>query len=392
MLHSDQNIMIVKKCKPFRLEVVVRAYITGNTKTSLWTHYKNGEREYCGILFPEGLVKNQKLKTPVITPTTKGVVDLPITPKEIFNNDFATEEEWNYIVEKSLELFHYGQQIADERGFILVDTKYEFGKDDCDIITLIDEIHTCDSSRYWKKSTYKKLFKAGKEPDKIDKDIVRDYVKSKCDPYNDPLPKIPVRLTKKVSKTYINFYEKLTGNKEESKTWKYISIVNICGYYFKHIINEFVVILSGSEKDAPFVFRIKNHLKEYGIYSADYVLSAHKNTTILMQLLHYYETINGLENNNMSIEDPKRKKKIIYITVAGRSNSLSGVVASNTNYPVIACPPFNDKMDMMVNIQSSLQMPSNVPVMTILEPGNVAIAVKRIFHLYNCRYGFHSYH
>ena len=193
--------MIVKKCTPFRLEVVVRGYITGNTKTSLWTHYKNGEREYCGIDFPDGLVKNQKLECNIVTPTTKGEVDVPISPEDIVEHGFATADEWEFMSNKALQLFQYGQNIANKKGFILVDTKYEFGKDANDNIILIDEIHTCDSSRYWLKKTYKTLFKLGKEPEKLDKDLVRDYVRTKCDPYIDDIPEIPqshnVHLVKK---------------------------------------------------------------------------------------------------------------------------------------------------------------------------------------------------
>tara|TARA_B100001123_G_C15304856_1_gene1022282 strand:+ start:125 stop:2089 length:1965 start_codon:yes stop_codon:yes gene_type:complete len=379
MLYSDENIMMVKKCKTFPIEVVVRAYMTGSTSTSLWTHYKSGVRDYCGNHLQDGYVKNQKLDTIILTPTTKGDVDIPITPEDIVKNNLATAEEWAYISQKALELFTFGQEVADKKGLILVDTKYEFGRDDSGNITLIDEIHTCDSSRYWIKESYETLFSKGKEPEKIDKDLVRDYVKSKCDPYNEPIPEISIDLKNKVSKAYIHFYETLTEHKVDHNEWKYTSFTKVSDYYFEHVNNAFAVILSGSVKDAPFVKRITKCLKDHGIYSADYVLSAHKNTSKVLELLHHYE--NRTETDNNGTSNPKIKKKIIYITVAGRSNALSGVVACNTNYPVIACPPFKDKMDMMVNVQSTLQMPSKVPVMTILEPGNVAIAVKRIFNL-----------
>ena len=388
LLYSDEHIMIVKKCTPFRLEVVVRGYITGNTKTSLWTHYKNGERNYCGIDFPDGLIKNQKLECNIVTPTTKGDIDIPISPEEIVEHGFATTNEWEFISNKALELFQYGQNIAAERGFILVDTKYEFGKDTNDNILLIDEIHTCDSSRYWLQNTYKTLFKLGKEPEKLDKDLVRDYVKTKCDPYKDDIPEIPQGHKDTVSKSYITFYETLTSNINEHEQWTYKTLLQVCSDYFKNRLNEFVIIIAGSESDDPFVQRIKNSLREHGIYSVDYALSAHKNTSQVMELLRYYESVDdGSGDNCGDIITPFQKKRIIYVTVAGRSNALSGVVACNTSYPVIACPPFKDKSDMMVNINSTLQMPSKVPVMTILEPGNVALAIKRMFNLKNCRFG-----
>ena len=128
LLSTDKNKAFVKRCKPIMIEMVVRGYITGNTNTSLWTHYNKGERVYCGITFPDGLKKNQKFDSPVVTPTTKGVVDKPITPEEIVAENYMTENEYNFVKEKALALFEFGQKVADAAGFILVDTKYEFGR------------------------------------------------------------------------------------------------------------------------------------------------------------------------------------------------------------------------------------------------------------------------
>jgi len=383
-IYSNSHIMIVKKCIPFKIEVVVRGYITGNTKTSLWTHYNNGERNYCGIDFPDGLVKNQKLSQNVITPTTKGIVDKPMSSEALISEGYVSPDDWEYISEVALELFAYGQKVAAKRGLILVDTKYEFGRDVNDKILLIDELHTCDSSRYWLKNTYTKRFKAGKEPDKLDKDLIRDYVRSKCDPYNDTIPKIPRRIKNKVRNAYISFYEKLTKQPNEHLKWKNKTLLEVCCRYFKHELNEFVIILSGSDSDSEFVERLKYIFKENNIYATDYVLSAHRNTSKLVELLRYYEApyiLDDTSGTNINRLRQKKRKRIVYVTVAGRSNALSGVVACNSTYPVIACPPFKDKSDMLVNIQSSLQMPRNVPVMTILEPLNVVSAVQRIFSM-----------
>jgi len=203
------NILVVKKCIPFKIEFVVRGYITGNTKTSLWTHYNNGVRNYCGIQFPNNLKKNQKLEEPVITPTTKDIEDVPISKKEIINKNYMTQNECDFVYKKAMELFKYGQKIADNAGFILVDTKYEFGKDENNNIILIDEIHTCDSSRYWIKNTYENKFKNDIEPDKLDKDKIRDWVKNKCNPYTDKIPQIPEELKKNTINSYTEFYEKI---------------------------------------------------------------------------------------------------------------------------------------------------------------------------------------
>ena len=121
---ADPNVIIAKKCKVFPIEFVVRGFITGSTSTSLWTVYNNGDREYCGNSLPEGLKKNEKLKSNMLTPTTKEEHhDRPISPEEIVSEGWMTQEDWDYCSQKSLELFEFGQKKAKENGMILVDTK-----------------------------------------------------------------------------------------------------------------------------------------------------------------------------------------------------------------------------------------------------------------------------
>jgi len=211
-----QNVMIVKKCIPFKVEVVVRGYITGNTKTSLWTRYSMGDRIYCGHKFNDGLIKNQKLEKNIVTPTTKGdVSDELISGNDVIDMNLMTEEEWNKVEKIALELFEYGQKTAEEHGLILVDTKYEFGKDNEGNIILIDEIHTCDSSRYWLMSTYNTRFNNGLEPDKFDKDTIRDWVRNVCDPYKDNIPEIPKEIIMKVCMNYNVFYKMIIHSIDE---------------------------------------------------------------------------------------------------------------------------------------------------------------------------------
>ena len=153
----DPNVIIAKKCSVFPIEFVVRGYITGSTNTSLWTVYNSGDREYCGNTLPEGLIKNQKLKNNMLTPTTKDVHhDRPISPDEIVSEGLMDLEDWEYCSSVALELFSFGQHQAAKHGLILVDTKYEMGRDEDGNILLIDEIHTRDSSRYWINESYEK--------------------------------------------------------------------------------------------------------------------------------------------------------------------------------------------------------------------------------------------
>jgi phosphoribosylaminoimidazole-succinocarboxamide synthase len=209
MSHNGNN-MVVKKCNPIKLEIVVRGYITGNTKTSLWTHYENGVRNYCGNELPEGLVKNQKLESPLITPTTKGTVDVPISPQNIIDQGILTMEQWQFISEKALQLYNHGYNVALTKGLILVDTKYEFGFLN-DKIILIDEIHTPDSSRYWLAETYQEKFNNSQSPDKYDKDCIRDWLCENSNPTQESfiVPNVPDKIKNKVKYVYQSLYDKL---------------------------------------------------------------------------------------------------------------------------------------------------------------------------------------
>ena len=209
----DPNVTIVKKCEVFPIEFVVRGYITGSTSTSLWTVYNNGDREYCGNTLQEGLVKNQKLDTNMLTPTTKEEHhDRPISPDEIISEEWMTQKDWGYCSQIALELFAFGQVKSRQNGMILVDTKYEMGRDKDGIIRLIDEIHTPDSSRYWVANTYEERMSAGQEPQNIDKEFLRLWFVDNCDPYNDEiLPDAPEELVAELSSRYIYLYETVVG-------------------------------------------------------------------------------------------------------------------------------------------------------------------------------------
>lgn len=208
----DPNVTVAKKCKVFPIEFVVRGFITGSTVTSLWKHYENGSRNYCGHHLPSGLRKNQKLAQPLLTPTTKEKHDRPISAAEIVSEGWMSAQDFAEVSEVAMRLYCYGAEIALQHGLILVDTKYEFGKDADGKIRLIDEIHTPDSSRYWLSATYEKNFNACKEPDHIDKEFIRLWFKEHSNPYEDAmLPKAPHDLIITLASRYIQLYEMITG-------------------------------------------------------------------------------------------------------------------------------------------------------------------------------------
>lgn len=209
----DPNVVVAKKCTVFPIEFVVRGYITGTTETSLWTQYQRGVREYCGLSFPEGLQKNQRLQEPVLTPTTKEAHhDRPISPAEIIAEGWMSEEDWAAASTLALKLYQAGVERAEKHGLILVDTKYEFGRDKEGNIMVVDEIHTPDSSRYWLANNYQARIAAGLEPENIDKEFVRLWFAKHCDPYNDKvLPQAPRELIAELSARYIQLYEMITS-------------------------------------------------------------------------------------------------------------------------------------------------------------------------------------
>ncbi|KAL6760364.1 hypothetical protein V8C86DRAFT_2554027 [Haematococcus lacustris] len=209
----DPNVSIMKKCRVFPVEFVVRGFMTGSTDTSLWTHYKAGARQYCGNSFPDGMQKNDRLAVNVLTPTTKAEDhDVPISPQEIVAQGLMSQQDWDQVAAAALALFAFGQTEAAKRGLLLVDTKYEFGKDEEGNIHLIDEIHTPDSSRYWLADSYEARHAAGQEPENIDKEFLRLWFRACCDPYKDAvLPEAPHELVCELSKRYVFLYEKITG-------------------------------------------------------------------------------------------------------------------------------------------------------------------------------------
>ncbi len=213
----DSNVTIGKKCEIFPVEFVIRGYLTGVTGTAVWTAYAKGEREFCGNKLPEGMKKNQKFAEPIITPTTKAEDhDEKVSAEEVVKRGLMSQEDWDKTAEFTRQLFARGQELAAKAGLILVDTKYEFGKDENGEITLVDEIHTPDSSRWWMLDSYEERFNQGEEPEYFDKEFLRLWFRENCDPYNDPeLPPAPEEMVIELSSRYIDIYEKITGQSFE---------------------------------------------------------------------------------------------------------------------------------------------------------------------------------
>ena len=211
----DPNVVVVRRLDMLPVEIVVRDYLTGSTSTSIWPMYEAGHRRIYGFAFPEGLRKNAALPATLLTPTTKaehGGHDMPITGEEILERGLLSETQWQEVSETALALFERGREMAAAQGLILVDTKYEFGTDANGRITLADEIHTPDSSRYWRAESYAERFAAGEAPESLDKDFLRLWISARCDPYREPIPDVPAGTLVDFGLRYIALYETITGH------------------------------------------------------------------------------------------------------------------------------------------------------------------------------------
>jgi phosphoribosylaminoimidazole-succinocarboxamide synthase len=215
----DPNAAVVNVAEPFPVEVIVRGYITGVTSTALWYRYSLGERNIYGYDFPEGLHKNAALPEPIITPTTKGGAtghDERLTCAEVVEKRFLDKQTWDQVQAAALAVFKHGEEVARRAGMILVDTKYEFGRAADGSVVLIDEVHTPDSSRFWKADSYETRFAAEEDPENFDKEFVRLAYAEKGYRGEGEIPSMPDELWISASERYIQIYEMLTGKTFEA--------------------------------------------------------------------------------------------------------------------------------------------------------------------------------
>lgn len=208
----DPMVTIGVKCEPFKVEMVIRGYLTG----SAWRDYKAGNRMICGIQLPDGMKENQKFDKPIITPTTKADEghDENISKEEIIAQGLVSKEDYEQLEKYTYALFQRGTEIASKKGLILVDTKYEFGKRDGKIY-LIDEIHTPDSSRYFYAEGYQERFEKGEAQRQLSKEFVRQWLMDNGFQGKDGqvIPEMTDDIVASITERYIELYENITGEK-----------------------------------------------------------------------------------------------------------------------------------------------------------------------------------
>jgi phosphoribosylaminoimidazole-succinocarboxamide synthase len=206
----DPNVTVAKRCEPFAIEFVVRGYLTG----SLWRDYQAGRHTAYGVPFDPHMKKDQRFDPPILTPSTKaeyGQHDEPISEREILERALMSRPDWERAREYALALFAEGQRWSSSRGLILVDTKYEFGKRDGQIV-LIDEIHTPDSSRYWIASEYAARFERGEDQKMLDKENIRQWlIRERGFSGQGTPPPIPDQVRVELAEKYMAAFEQITG-------------------------------------------------------------------------------------------------------------------------------------------------------------------------------------
>jgi len=209
----DPSVTVGKRCEPFKIEMVIRGYLTGHA----WREYKSGKRLLCGVSMPKNMVENQNFPSPIITPTTKEDVghDEDISREDILKHNIISEEDYIKLEEYTYALFERGTQMAKEKGLILVDTKYEFGKDKNGEITLIDEIHTPDSSRYFYLEGYEDRVANNLPQKQLSKEFVRQWLIENGFQGKDGqvIPEMSEEYCNEVSERYIELFELITGDK-----------------------------------------------------------------------------------------------------------------------------------------------------------------------------------
>lgn len=348
--------VIVRECNPVKVEMIVRAHVTG----SAWRGYEKGKRCFSGATLPDGLKKNDKLSNPIVTPTTKEDSDREITPAEIISSGLCTKELYGKMEKISLELFQFGQSELAKKGLILVDTKYEFGIFNNELM-LIDEIHTPDSSRIWTEKSWRENQNS---PVEFDKEIVRRWLLDNTK--NNSMPQeLPSAVIQDTTSRYQSIFEMITGRNIPTAELGSDALARalVREGYMKP---GYVVIAMGSKADVEHAQKIAKPILDAGIPVGLRVVSAHKNGERITQVAEEY-------NNSPEAG--------VCIAIAGLSNGLGGALAANLNIPVINCPPFADKTDLSLNVASSLMMPSGVPAMTVVTPELAALAALRCLNI-----------
>lgn len=348
----DPYATIVKEATPIRVEMVVRGYLTG----SMWRGYEKGARNFSGVVVPDGLTKHQAFPQPILTPTTKDKDDTAIDEQGILERGLVSEDLYQEMKAKALELFAFGSQLLRERGIILVDTKYEFGVLDGQLI-LIDEIHTPDSSRFWNATAYAAN---PAKVEQIDKEFVRQWMLQ-----NQVDGEVPSRLSAAVvaetQRRYQEIYETVVG--QPFRIGRVPHKVRL----YHHLVQRdliqagFVSIVLEDDSDLEQAHFIQSILEDYGVCVDLRLIATYQNGERLAELAAAYNT---------SIEP------VAVVAIARPHSNLAAALAANLSVPVIDC---------LLYEEAPAPMPLEAPAMTVEQAEQAAFAALRCLNIASLR-------
>jgi fusion protein PurCD len=352
----DANAMLVKEAQPIKVEMVVRNYLTG----SMLRGYQSGQRTFSGVTVPDGLTKHQQFPTPIVTPTTKEESDREITPENLVSEGWVSQELYDKMAEKALELFKVGSDLLASQGIILVDTKYEFGLLNGELI-LIDEIHTPDSSRFWSAADYAQNPEGAEQ---MDKEYIRQWLIANKKDGAYPRALIP-EVTQEAVNRYLDIYQRIVGQPlataDETATGGNVANRLVSNLVKAGLMKDaWVSIVVGSPTDEEQGQKIRSLFDGYEVFTQLHVTSAHDNNAEIDPMTEVW---------NRSIEPG------VIITVANLGNGLGDALAANVNVPVISCPPL--KADAEQALNTSALTPGGAPTLLVAHLDNAAQAALR---------------
>jgi len=343
----DANAMLVKEAQPIKVEMVVRNYLTG----SMLRGYQSGQRTFSGVTVPDGLTKHQQFPAPIVTPTTKEESDREITPENLVREGWVSQELYDKMAEKALELFKVGSDLLAAQGIILVDTKYEFGLLNGELI-LIDEIHTPDSSRFWSAADYAQNPEGAEQ---MDKEYIRQWLIANKKDGAYPRALSP-EVTQEAVSRYLDIYQRVVGQPlataDETATGGNVANRLVSNLVKAGLMKDaWVSIVVGSPADEAQGQKIRSSFDGYEVFT-----QLHENSEEIDPMTDVW---------NRSVEPG------VIIAVADLSNGLGDALAAQVNVPVISCPP------QATPSNSSAPTPGGAPTLLVASPDYAAPAALR---------------
>jgi phosphoribosylaminoimidazole-succinocarboxamide synthase len=354
------NVMLARQCAVYPVEMVVRGCLAG----SAWAAYERGERTICGVKLPEGLTRNVRLERPILTPTTKAEEghDEPISREEILERGLVPEAAYLEMERLALALFEQGSAHALERGLLLADTKYEFGDGGDGAPVLVDEVHTPDSSRYFRLESYEA---DPARPEQLSKEFLREWLRDRgfSGAEGQAVPALSDEVVSGVTRRYAELFRTLTGREAHlAETADLHQEIYESLRSAGHLRGHVAVVVAGSPSDGPKVQELMEELAGLGVPCVSRIVSAHRDPRRMLDLIAWVDRSPG---------------DVVWVDVTGLSNAKGPLLGASTPNPVVHCSFEPTSPDLL----ASVNLPSGVPLAVAARPRNAALCVAKTLGL-----------